>query len=741
MALAPYTVTALAESDAEGTGGKNIVAGALITLEDVNGNTATIYDDSAGTNPSTAKTTNSNGQKVIYAEAGEYSLTVNGGPATKIIVGADKGTTAFLISSTRNYREGDTVETTGYASAGDGGAVQWRKTADTDTASQSPAQRGDGTLTDATGSVWELAGLEANPLQLGATGDGVTDDTLPLSALFSRGGVISLVGNEYLFSYLEVTSPFSLIGSGSLRHDGSSTPSSSSIDVSASFSAELLRITSAGTGDSVFNLLEVFSDDVKIERLETISDSERDATGGCIFYGNNVTIGEYESVNVVRPLEFKPEVASTVRENVVVGDVNIKNYLRGVSFNDIDGFVLGSLKASERSSFATNSAGQNGLLVQACTNFDIGDLLIENASEHSVRFGGSSDISNFSIGNITTVDSGGCSLKLNVDTGFSVGRGSVGNVVGVRTGEGSNLGNREVVRLTKVSDVSISSIHGLAGCTRCLIVADISNLRVGHVNGEDVRARLIQTDDTQDGSDGNIDGLFVDSYNARMDSGARSAIGLTYGAPSGRSISNVFINDGYATGYSNFLAETIGSNIQGAVAIRCTVGESDPTPAVEDAVDTDLLRLDVQRGGARFSGKAIDIDLASTNSFSGPTLDTSSSPTLKGSHYLTSLDGTPGTGAYGGSYAFSRVGSGRRGAAIAVKQITSDNKENGLSFLVQDVGTTANESIQERMLLKHDGTLNISDLQTFADDAAAGSGGLVQGDLYQTASGEIRIKL
>jgi hypothetical protein len=43
------------------------------------------------------------------------------------------------------------------------------------------------------------------------------------------------------------------------------------------------------------------------------------------------------------------------------------------------------------------------------------------------------------------------------------------------------------------------------------------------------------------------------------------------------------------------------------------------------------------------------------------------------------------------------------------------------------------------------GTINIFDLfrelDTYADDTAAGVGGLVQGDIYQTATGELRIKL
>ena len=57
--------------------------------------------------------------------------------------------TSDLIASSFNYDVGTALTFTGYSTPGDGGAAQWKKTALTGTPSQSPAQRGDGTLTDA----------------------------------------------------------------------------------------------------------------------------------------------------------------------------------------------------------------------------------------------------------------------------------------------------------------------------------------------------------------------------------------------------------------------------------------------------------------------------------------------------------------------------------------------------------------------------------------------------------------
>lgn len=86
MALVPHKVTALAESDADGTSGKNIVAGAVVSLFDDLGGAITLYDDESGTNPSTTKTTGSNGQVVVWVTPGEYDEAVNGSTLRKITI-------------------------------------------------------------------------------------------------------------------------------------------------------------------------------------------------------------------------------------------------------------------------------------------------------------------------------------------------------------------------------------------------------------------------------------------------------------------------------------------------------------------------------------------------------------------------------------------------------------------------------------------------------------------------------
>jgi hypothetical protein len=135
------------------------------------------------------------------------------------------------------------------------------------------------------------------------------------------------------------------------------------------------------------------------------------------------------------------------------------------------------------------------------------------------------------------------------------------------------------------------------------------------------------------------------------------------------------------------------------------------------------------------------LDVSGANNYRGDAFDPGGAPTSKGALFIGTPQGTSGAGNYGGGVAFSRVGSSRRAAAVAAKQITSDAKQVGLSFFVQNTGTTSTEVVTERMVLKHTGVLNLNNLPTYADEAAAGAGGLVQGDMYKTATGELRIKL
>lgn len=104
MALVPHKITALAESDAYGTDGKNIVAGAVVSLFDTTGAAVTLFDDEAGNNGSTAKQTDSSGQVVVWVTPGEYRESVNGSTQRAITIGGRTVTSYPNTESLQNSR-------------------------------------------------------------------------------------------------------------------------------------------------------------------------------------------------------------------------------------------------------------------------------------------------------------------------------------------------------------------------------------------------------------------------------------------------------------------------------------------------------------------------------------------------------------------------------------------------------------------------------------------------------------
>jgi hypothetical protein len=86
MILVPQSITALAETDLIGSG-KNIVAGASVSITKSGGGSATIYSDAAGTTTITLPTvTDSSGELLFYIESGSYIYTI-AGSAYPVFVG------------------------------------------------------------------------------------------------------------------------------------------------------------------------------------------------------------------------------------------------------------------------------------------------------------------------------------------------------------------------------------------------------------------------------------------------------------------------------------------------------------------------------------------------------------------------------------------------------------------------------------------------------------------------------
>ena len=100
-----------------------------------------------------------------------------------------KRTTSDLISATGTF-ENDVENTTGFYTAGDSGGAQWKATSTTGlTPSQTPSDRGAAELVDGSGRLWIITrDKEITPYQLGARGDGATDDAAVIKTWLDIAG-------------------------------------------------------------------------------------------------------------------------------------------------------------------------------------------------------------------------------------------------------------------------------------------------------------------------------------------------------------------------------------------------------------------------------------------------------------------------------------------------------------------------------------------------------------------------
>jgi hypothetical protein len=84
--------------------------------------------------------------------------------------------------------------------------------------------------------------------------------------------------------------------------------------------------------------------------------------------------------------------------------------------------------------------------------------------------------------------------------------------------------------------------------------------------------------------------------------------------------------------------------------------------------------------------------------------------------------------------------SGNLGAVIGASAEGSwTSGSNHRSFLSFSTTADSASTPTERMRIKNDGTINFSNVAVYADNAAAKTGGLVDGDVYRTSTGDLKI--
>jgi len=571
------------------------------------------------------------------------------------------------------------------------------------------------------------------PSDFGAVGNGLVDDTIALTEFFAAiAGTNKQIGDigddqVYLFSQLIIPNNVAIRGKSIFRSDASLSGSTATVTVQGSFVADTLHITSSGL-ETNSNILLFEGDDVQINNLIVESDVQRGGTGGVVCYGSNYTIDYFRSVFIARPIQFqKATTGLGAQTNIRLGTVDIYSYIRGISLNNCNNWSIEFANMRVADSRAAKTPGHNGILISGCQDFTIGDMYVADTGEHAFRIGGNSfgtDTVRFSVNSITTRRTGGCAVKI-APTPDICYDGSFGIITAIDTGQGATTANNEPIRFTNANNIYVGSLVALSSefpisCQRAVLLNSCTNITIDSVHAENVAGRVIDINETRD---------------ATM-TGARNAFEILYSS-GGRTIGDVYIRNVNVSGYTNFLYENdFALTLTGIIFISGVV-----SIATVDSVTPITIDVTVKTTGRRYVGSSVNSDpKAPFVVGADAAFDSGVTPASVGAFFLNAgVTSTAGAGNIGAALAFSRAGSGRRGAAIATKQFGANNFSVGLSFLPSASGSTTNEAVAEKMFLKPTGTLLLSDLSIYANNAAALAGGLVVGDLYKTATGEVRI--
>lgn len=587
------------------------------------------------------------------------------------------------------------------------------------------------------------------PSDFGAIGNGLVDDTLALTEFFAAiAGTNKQIGDigddqVYLFSQLVIPNDVAIRGKSIFRSDASLSGSSATVTVQGSFRAETLHITSSGLETNA-NILLFEGDDVSIQNLIVKSDTQRAGTGGVVCYGSNYDIDYFESVFIARPIQFqKPAIGLGAQTNIRLGTVDIYSYIRGIGMTNCNNWSIEFANMRVADSRAAKTPGHNGILIQACQDFTIGDMYVADTGEHAFRIGGNnnfgSDTARFSVNSITTRRTGGCAVKVSPvpDTCYD---GSFGIITAIDTGRGATTANNEPIRFTNANNIYVGSLVALSNefansCHRVAILNSDTNITIDSIHAENVSGRVINIDEIYDTGTGNFSGLYVNACFATM-TGARNAFEINY-STGGRTIGNVYIRNVNVSGYTNFVYENdFAITTTGVIFISGVAS----IPAF-DSVTPITVDITSSVDGTRYVGSSANRDSSAPFTVGAVSaFDTGVTPSSKAAFFVAAgSTSTAGDGNIGASLAFGRAGSNRRGAAIVSKQFGANAFNVGISFLPSASASTTNEAVAERMYLKPTGTLLLPSLSTYANNAAALGGGLVVGDVYQTATGEVRI--
>lgn len=555
-------------------------------------------------------------------------------------------------------------------------------------------------------------------------------------------------GKTYTFSQWATPNNLSINAVGAiLRSDGSLTTAGDiTLDIGNNVTVDALTVSTPGTetNTDIIRLGSNFTAD----RLAVISDAQR-AGGGIICTGDNAQIALLKTRKIDRPIHFNNTSVVAQTTGSYIGHIDARDYVR-VFRADFCSFEVGGIWAVGRSPNASKSPGHNVVLIVGCANWTIGDVYSEDCGEHVVRIGGSTGshmvTKNYSIGIITAIRCGGCPFKVNPTLLVSAGvtekayNGFVKGVVGTNVGDPADAGNEELLRLTHVNGLTIGFAHayvdGDAVSAQYLLqINDANGVSIGELGGGAASAGFVYINGASDCDEINQFGGDVTALRIGRLLGVCNGTNAI-GVDTAFDVARVHIGlDGIRGQTTNVLRWIAGTPTDDFELTGWVSGSV--APVYQDAPDSPFFLTSVRYEDKYVDGPGLYGRYTATREIIAAVFGAGNqAPT---GLFINGARATAGAGNYGAGLEMSRAGSGRRGAAIVPRQATADNNETDLDFFVGDTAADTNETLTLALRLRYTGVPHAPLLPAHADNAAASGAGLVVGDIYKTATGEVRV--
>lgn len=249
----------------------------------------------------------------------------------------------------------------------------------------------------------------------GAVGDGVTDDASAIQAALAAAAdgrrVVFGFSKTYLVKSTLVVSGESVdMRSSIIVPAGDFTPairirSGSSlcngiVDLSQSTSASKIGVILEGTG-------------IKLDGVRCTQDQETSASAFLVCYDSaNVDNVEVKNCHTKNISCF---ARVNKANNIVFSNISVDTYVVGLLLRDVTYSAVHHAHIYGISSLLQGVAGENGILMEATSDFSIHDILIddvcvEDSGEHGYRLGGSYSIRDVSYVNCSAYRSGSAGL-------------------------------------------------------------------------------------------------------------------------------------------------------------------------------------------------------------------------------------------------------------------------------------------------------------------------------------------